>query len=242
MTTHQSVEARRISSSGFTLLEILASIAIVAVLAALLFPAIGKMTEKARTAKCLSNLRQLGTAWLAYANDNGGRLASSGWKNTSTNPDYPGIRDYAGMPAGSLGSDPWLRATVFTCPVLQANPATATQEAFFRTYSVNELACDLYYPGAIYGSQKRRLANINRPSAFAVAMDGSIASGSAVNSLYSTTCSNREGKEQLVQKPHGTPAARGANVLYADGHVALTEASVILNTSSTSPLWRDPAN
>lgn len=242
MDRHQRVQKRRISSEAFTLLEILASVAIVAVLAAMLFPAIGKMTARSREAKCISNLRQLGTAWLSYANDNGGRLASSGWKNTSTNPDNPGIRDYAGMPSGSTGSDPWLRTTTFTCPVLQADPATATQEAFFRTYSVNELACDLYAPGATYGSQKRRLANINRPSVFAVAMDGSIAPGGAVTSLYSTTCSNREGKEQLVQRPHGNPASRGANILYADGHVALTEASVILNTSSTSPLWRDPAN
>lgn len=236
------MKTRKVSSGAFTLIEILASMAIVAVLAALLFPAIGKMTQKAREAKCLSNLRQLGSAWLAYANDNGGRLASSGWKNTSTNPDYPGIRDYAGMPAGSIGSDPWLRATVFTCPALQANPATATQEAFFRTYGVNELACDLYYPNPTYGGQKRRLANINRPSQFAVAMDGSIAPGSPASSLYGSTCSNRQGKEQWVQMPHGSPSNKGANVLYADGHVAWTEPSVILDTSATSVFWRDPAN
>jgi len=240
MTTYQSVEARRISSSAFTLLEILASIAIVAVLAALLFPAIGKMTEKARTAKCLSNLRQLGGAWLAYANDNGGRLASVAWKNPSSNAD-PGIRDYLGLPS-SLGGNPWRMETVFTCPVLQSNPATATEESFLRTYGVNEFACDLYDKDAVYSFQKRRLANINRPSQFAVAMDGTIMPGSPKSELYAKTCSNREGKEQWVQRPHGSPASRGANVLYADGHVALTEASVILNTSSTSPFWRDPAN
>jgi prepilin-type processing-associated H-X9-DG protein/prepilin-type N-terminal cleavage/methylation domain-containing protein len=242
MFKDQRVGGFRFCSAAFTLIEILSSIVIVAVLAALLFPAIGKMTDKSRTAKCLSNLRQLGTAWLAYANDNGGRLASSGWKNTSTNPDYPGLRDYAGMPAGSLGSDPWLRATVFTCPVLQANPATATKETFFRTYGVNELACDLYYSNPVFGAQKRRLSNVTRPSQFAIAMDGSIAPGSPANSLYAQTCSNREGKEQWVQRPHGSPASKGANVLFADGHVALTEPGIILDTSATSGFWRDPAN
>jgi len=236
------MKSKRNPSAAFTLLEILGSVAIVAVLAALLFPAIGKMTERAREAKCLSNLRQLGTAWHAYANDNGGRLASTGWKNTSTNPDYPGIRDYAGLPAVSVGADPWLRATAFTCPVLQANTSTATQEAFFRNYSVNELACDLYFPNPTYAGQKRRLVSINRPSQFAVAMDGSIAPGSPANALYGTTSSNRQGKEQWVQLPHGSPANKGANVLFADGHVAWTEASVILDTSATSVFWRDPAN
>lgn len=224
------------------MIELLAVISVILVLSALLFPAIGKLREKAREAKCLSNLRQLGTAWLSYANDHAGRLASTGWKNTSTNPDYPGIRDYAGMPAGSIGSDPWLRATVFTCPVLQSKPATATQEAFFRNYSVNEFACDLYFPNPTYGGQKRRLANINRPSQFAVAMDGSIAPGSPVGELYGVTSSHRQGKEQWVQMPHGSAANRGPNVLFADGHVAWTGASLIHDTSATSVFWRDPAN
>ncbi len=225
---------------GFTMVEVLAAIGITVVLAALLLPAIGNARKSAQNSQCVSNLRQLGTAWLTFANDNGGRLASVSWVNTTGNSDYPGLREYVGLPA-SLGGQPWLRATVFTCPRLQANPATATKENFFRSYGVNELACDLHFPGATYGNQKRRLSNITRPSQFAVAMDGSIPTGSSPSSLYAVTCSNREGKEQLVQRPHG-PAANMAHVLFADGHVAATEATVILDTSGTSVFWRDPSN
>ena len=55
--------------SGFTLIELLVVIAIIAILAAILFPVFAKAREKARQASCLSNVRQLATACLAYAQD-----------------------------------------------------------------------------------------------------------------------------------------------------------------------------
>ena len=60
--------------NGFTLIELLVVIAIVGALAALLFPVFAKVRENARRATCISNERQLGIAFLAYAQDNGERL------------------------------------------------------------------------------------------------------------------------------------------------------------------------
>ncbi|MCO5052257.1 MAG: prepilin-type N-terminal cleavage/methylation domain-containing protein [Verrucomicrobiae bacterium] len=59
---------------AFTLLELLVTIAVIAILAALLLPALGRAKGRALNAVCISNFRQLTAAWKMYADDNGGRL------------------------------------------------------------------------------------------------------------------------------------------------------------------------
>lgn len=79
-----------VRDKGFTLIELLVVIAIIAILAAILFPIFAGAKERARQAKCLNNLRQLSTALMQYASDNGGCLPSIAKEYYGTANDWCG--------------------------------------------------------------------------------------------------------------------------------------------------------
>lgn len=71
MKGHRGIPARK--AAGFTLMELLVTIAVIAILAALLLVGIGAAWRKVHQVKCVGNLRQLVTCALIYAQDNNGR-------------------------------------------------------------------------------------------------------------------------------------------------------------------------
>ncbi|MBL9129364.1 MAG: type II secretion system protein [Verrucomicrobiales bacterium] len=203
----RSAEADR---GAFTLVEMLVVIAIIAVLAGLLMPVVGRGRSQAYAVACMNNLRQLGIATRVYADDNQDRLPSA--EILPTRPIDPGnplprIRDvlatYVGGPAATNTGG----ATVFRCPVDTTGRFAAEGSSYEWNAELNG----------------RRIDETRTDGAFLLLKRGD-PSGGITNFVVTfppeTTPLLLDYDDFHARRPRP-----GKNVVFMDGHVAPLEAA-----------------
>jgi prepilin-type N-terminal cleavage/methylation domain-containing protein/prepilin-type processing-associated H-X9-DG protein len=193
------------AGGAFTLVELLVTIAIIGILAALSLSALASAQSKARRTQCVSNLRQWGVAYLLYADDNNDCLPRRGqgvqplsrldrgsdWFNAL--PPYFGQLPYSELVAS--GRKPKARQqSVFVCPV-----ANDPGEQCFLCYGMNMNLSPWNLPQPTWLSSVRQAASV-------------VALGEGPGPYSSTYPS---------PKPYGLVArhAGTVNLLFLGGHV-----------------------
>ncbi len=225
---------------GFTLVELLAVVAIIGVLAAIVIPVVGHVRVSARTAECLSNLRQINSAIHLYAIDNR-RLLPYGYDTVNGQwyrviDGYFGNRQETGVSAFQANTG----SPVLFCEAESVKHDSGNASASKRTnYSANPRLMPTNQPTAA-GSVKARVSlnEIVRPSEVILIADGTVRTdgnpsfhGCSDYSFYQQTGVNvtvvAQGDTPVTQTPpggNGTEIAfrhgGRAQVVFVDGRAA----------------------
>ena len=207
---------------GFTLIELLVVIAIIAVLMAILMPALNRVKEQGKRATCLSNLKQLTLAWIMYADENDDKLVNgdTGEYSIHQNETPWVLKDWqSGMSLrdkemairnGALWSYT-KDLKLYKCPTVNRIVRGGNMEDILRTYSVSDSMNCKNWPDMNANMIKKRL-DIKNPAYRIVFLDdgGTITSALGGWTVYVS--------EERWWDPPPVRHGDGTNFSFADGH------------------------